>query len=76
MPKASFAESESTCFISEQNWDHALSALSFQGSMLVFYWSRSFFMVFQGSRFVFHGSKWVLWFFKVSGWFFEVPGGF
>ena len=27
MPKASFAESESTCLISGQNWDHALSAV-------------------------------------------------
>ena len=27
MPKASFAESESTCLISGQNWYHALSAM-------------------------------------------------
>ena len=27
MPEASFAESESTCLISGQNWDHALSAV-------------------------------------------------
>ena len=27
MPNASFADIESTCFISKHNWDHALSAL-------------------------------------------------
>ena len=27
MPNATFAEIKSTCFISEHNWDHALSAV-------------------------------------------------
>ena len=36
----------------------------FQGFRLVFYCSRSVFMVIQGSRFVFHGSKWVFMVFE------------